>query len=341
MTNRDWDMAFMNRSTFSGLARAAGAAVTLLLVAGGCQKPWPFLGDRYSKIPADARKGTPATDPFPPRLVSDEYDDPVPMPGPINSAGGEDSPFISPDGSEFFFFFTPDVRVPAERQLTDSITGIWYSRLEGGEWTEPVRVVLNNDVALDGCEQLIGDTLWFASVRAGMLGEIDVYTAVRRDGEWTDWHNAGQQLNVEYNIGEFHLTSDHRTMYFGSAESGDSLWVGYDLWKTERNASGWGTPMRLGANINDSFSQSQPFVSSDMQELWYTGWCDTIMGPCIYRSKLDSLGNWQAPEQVVVQFAGEPTLDDAGNLYFVHHYYTGGDSSRMLEADVYMCRRLK
>jgi len=322
------------------VARVICVACLALTFLAGCQKPWPFLEDRYSKIPADARKGTPATDPFPPRLVSDEYEEPVPMSGPVNSKGGEDSPFISPDGTEFFFFYTPDVRVPAELQVLDSVTGIWYSRLSGGQWTGPERVILSDDVSLDGCQQLIGDTLWFASIRTrDMLGDIDVFTAVRRNGEWQDWRNAGQQLNVTYNIGEFHLTRDHRTMYFGSAETGDSLWTGYDLWKMERNANGWNAPVRLGASINDSMSQSQPFVSTDMQELWYTGWCDTIMGPCIYRSRLDSAGNWQTPEQVVVQFAGEPTLDDAGNLYFTHHYYTGGDSSRMLEADIYRCRK--
>jgi hypothetical protein len=322
--------------------RALDLTMLVFVLGGlaGCKQPWPFLGDRYSKIPADAVKGTPATDPFPPRLVSDEYEEPVPMPGPVNSAGGEDSPFISRDGTELYFFFTPDVRVPAELQVLDSVTGIWYSRLVGGQWTEPERVILNDGEGLDGCAQLVGDTLWFASIRAkDMLGDIDVFTAVRRDGEWRNWRNAGEQLNVEYNIGEFHLTSDHRTMYFGSAETGDSLWVGYDLWKMERNANGWDAPVRLGPSINDSFSQSQPFVSSDMKELWYTGWCDSIMGPCVYRSRCDSLGVWQTPEQVVVRFAGEPTLDDAGNLYFVHHYYTGGDSSRMLEADIYLCRR--
>lgn len=328
----------MKRITMSGLALAVLASGILVVLTAGCDKPWPFLTDRYSKIPADARKGTPATDPFPPILVSSEYAEPAPMSGPINSMGAEDSPFISPDGSEFFFFYTPDVRVPAELQVLDSVTGIWHSRFEGGEWTEPTRVVLDNDPAMDGSEQIVGDTLWFASIRShDMLGYIDVFRAVRRDGEWTDWKNAGQQLNVDYNIGEFHLSSDHRTMYFGSPEGSSN----FDIWKTERTATGWGTPQNLGAPVNDAHSQSQPFVSSDGRELWYTAWCDTIMGPCIYRSLADSAGNWQAPEQIVVEFAGEPTLDDAGNLYFTHHFYTGGDSSRMLDADIYVCRRLK
>ena len=85
---------------------------------------------RSDTIPADAVKGTPATDNFKPVLHLDDWEDPVPMTGPINTAGAEDSPFITPDGNRFFFF-TPDVRVPAEKQLLDKVTGIWWSRKVG------------------------------------------------------------------------------------------------------------------------------------------------------------------------------------------------------------------
>ena len=34
--------------------------------------------------------------------------------------------------------------------------------------------------------------------------------------------------------------------------------------------------------------------------------------------------------------ATEPTLDDAGNLYFVHHFYENG---AMIEADIYVAVR--
>jgi len=41
--------------------------------------------------------------------------------------------------------------------------------------------------------------------------------------------------------------------------------------------------------------------------------------------------------ELVSQFAGEPTLDDAGNLYFVHHFFTR--EMEMIEADIYVARR--
>ncbi len=309
--------------------------LSLAAIAASCHKSWPFLEDRHAKIPVDAVKGTPATDPFPPFTVSSEWEAPVPMPGPVNSAGAEDSPFITPDGQGFYFFFTPDVRVPVEKQLIDSVTGIWACRLEGGNWTEPERVILSDDVSLDGCEVVLGDTMWFASVRAGNYGEIDWYTAVRRNGEWTDWRNAGRPMNESLKPGEMHISSDHKTIYFGNpGQYGER-----DLFKSERTGSGWGTPQNLGPGANSPRDDGQPFLSSDMKELYFTGWNDTIMGPCVYRSRLDSTGNWGEAELVVARFAGEPTLDDAGNLYFVHHYYTGGQSSRMLEADIYVCKR--
>ena len=39
------------------------------------------------------------------------------------------------------------------------------------------------------------------------------------------------------------------------------------------------------------------------------------------------------PELVISQFAGEPSVDANGNIYFVHHFYRDG---RMIEADIYV-----
>jgi hypothetical protein len=82
--------------------------------------------DRLAKIPAAAVKMSPATDEHPPVLLSDEFEDPLPVPGAVNTAGAEDSPFIPPDGGTLFFFFTPDVTVPVEKQLLDGATGSTY-----------------------------------------------------------------------------------------------------------------------------------------------------------------------------------------------------------------------
>jgi hypothetical protein len=62
---------------------------------------------RAEAIPAGAIKMTPALDALPPRLHSTEYGEPVPLDSGVNTAGGEDSAFILPDGNTLYFFFTP------------------------------------------------------------------------------------------------------------------------------------------------------------------------------------------------------------------------------------------
>ncbi|MFH1637593.1 MAG: hypothetical protein ABIB71_04175 [Candidatus Woesearchaeota archaeon] len=57
--------------------------------------------------------------------------------------------------------------------------------------------------------------------------------------------------------------------------------------------------------------------------------------PAIFRSKRVD-GEWQEPELIISQFAGEPTLDSHGNVYFTHHFFEYGE---MLEADIYVARR--
>ena len=57
------------------------------------------LYQRLEVIPNDAVKMSAETDSFPPILHSDEFEEPVSMSSIINTAGGEDSPFILPDGT--------------------------------------------------------------------------------------------------------------------------------------------------------------------------------------------------------------------------------------------------
>ena len=83
---------------------------------------------REEKIPETAVKMSPETDPHPPVLHLDAWEDPVPLAGPVNTAGAEDSPFIPAGRDELYFFFTPDVRIPPEQQVLDDVTGIYMSK---------------------------------------------------------------------------------------------------------------------------------------------------------------------------------------------------------------------
>ncbi|MFO8109136.1 MAG: hypothetical protein R6U17_01240 [Thermoplasmata archaeon] len=282
--------------------------------------------DREDKIPTDITKWGPEADLHPPILHSHEFEEPVPLPYPVNTAGAEDSPFILPDGNTLYFFFTPDVRIPPEEQVTDDISGIWVTHKTSNTWSKPERVWLQEPgkLALDGAVAIQDDEMWFCSAR-GDYTDMNMFTA-RWDGEsWTDWTYAGDQLMKEFEIGEVHIHGDD--LYFHSDRAGGE--GGRDIWMTTRSNDGWSEPINIEA-VNTEENESLPFVSSDGKEVWFTR---THLGtPAIFRS-LKINGDWQEPEMIVSQFAGEPTLDDAGNLYFVHHFH---EHSEMIEADIYV-----
>lgn len=295
---------------------------------------------REERIPADAVKMTPETDQFPLILHLDAWEAPVPLPGPINTAGAEDSPFITPDGQDFYFFFTPDVRVPVEKQIIDGVTGLYRASKGSGAWGEPERVRLFDDEpSMDGCVCIVGDTMWFASVNAGNLGEIDVYTAQLADGRWTDVQNAGEQLNVDYDMGEFHITADGSTLYCGGNEKWSDF-TGKDIYVLHRTGDGWSEPEALPAPINTAeYNEDQPFVTGDGGELWFTGQSRLgYLGPAVFRCVRQADGSWGEPEEIISNSAGEPTLDDAGNIYFIHHYFKPDENGELqiIEADVYV-----
>lgn len=306
-------------------------SIFIFLLLSGCQQSNQTINvpTRSSRISETAIKMTPKTDTLPPILYSNEFKKPVPISGEINTAGAEDSPFITPDGQTLYFFFTPDPNIPAEKQLFDEVTGIYVSKKINNEWEEPERIFLQRSgkLALDGCEFVQGQTMYFCSIREGYDGIHWFKADMDKNNKW-NWVNA--DFNPEYQVGELHITKDGQQLFFHSDRQGGK--GGLDIWVSNKDGQ-WQKPINIEA-VNTETNEGWPYISQDGQELWFTR---TYMGsPAIFRSKLKN-GNWGKPELIVSQFAGEPTLDQAGNLYFVHHYYK---NSKMIEADIYVAEKI-
>jgi len=304
-------------------------AVLIAIFAGLKPNPLQETRAREDFIPAAAVKMTPDADIFPPILHSGDWNPPIPLTETINTAGGEDSPFILPDGETLYFFFTPNVTVPAEKQVLDGVSGIYVSTKRNGEWTTAKRVILQDSgkLALDGAEFVQSDLMWFASAREGYTG-VNLFTAEFEGGKWTNWQYVGDKLVKDYQVGEMHITADGTKLYFHSPRAGGK--GEFDIW-VSRNVNGeWQPPENVEA-VNTQGTDGWPFINEDGTELWFTR---TYNGsPAVYRSiKLN--GAWQEPQLILSQFAGEPTLDNEGNLYFVHHFFN--EAGKMVEADIYV-----
>ncbi|MFA5412524.1 MAG: hypothetical protein WC350_04230 [Candidatus Micrarchaeia archaeon] len=297
--------------------------------APGSQPSYPDVS-REDAIPSGAVKVTVDTDIYPPILHSDEFETPAPLGLPVDTLGAEDSPFIMPDGNTLYVWFTPDPNIPVEQQLFDNVTGIYEYHKVGAGWGEPTRIWLNEPgvLSLDGCLFVQGNVAWFCSAREGYEG-MNLFTARYVDGRWADWQYAGDTLK-DYEAGELHISADGNTMYFHSGRAGGL--GGLDIWSTEMVDGQWQEPVNMEI-MNSPDNEGWPFISQDGKEFWFTRF---YMGsPALYRSK-NVEGNWTEPELIISQFAGEPTLDNDGNLYFTHHFY---ENSVMIEADIYVAYR--
>jgi hypothetical protein len=311
--------------------------LVMAILACGQATPTPAPVDRYALLPAV--KYGPEGDFWPP-TASEGWTQPVPLPYPINTQGGEDGPFILPDGQTLYFFFTPDVSIPVEKQILDGVTGIYVTRRSGETWSEPERVLLTDPgkLAMDGCEFISGDLMYFCTAREGYTG-IQWFRADLVDGRWQNWRYAGDELKqVEYEVGELHISSDGQELYFHSGRAGGL--GGLDIWVSHMTPDGWGEPVNLGATVNTVHDDGWPYLSQDGQELWFLSQSTKGMpGPAIFRSLRQEDGSWGQSVEIITSFAGEPTLSEDGmTLYFVHHYYSA-DLNTMLEADIYVSHR--
>jgi len=306
----------------------------LTILACGQATPTPAPVDRYILLP-DIKYNL-GSDFWPPTAI-DGWTQPLPLPYPVNTSGGEDSPFVLPEGQTLYYFFTPDVSIPAEKQLLDGVTGIWVTRRSGEIWSEPERVRLSDpgEMALDGCEFVLGNLMYFCTARAGYTG-IQWFIADFRDDSWMDWQYAGDVLKqLEYEVGELHITADGQELYFHSPRS--ESYGGLDICVSTKTPDGWAAPVNLGPLVNTPHDEGWPYISPDGQELWFYGQ-STIgrPGPALFRCLRQPDGSWGQSEEIVSTFAGEPTLSgDGQTLYFVHHYFSE-DLSTMLEADIYV-----
>jgi WD40-like Beta Propeller Repeat len=306
-----------------------GAAVTTLLSTPK---------SRLDSIPTGLVKGSPENDPWPPEIASG-WSKPEPLGAPVNTAGLEDSPFLAPDGRTLFFFFTPDGSIPAGEMTLDGVSGIWWTHRAGEGWAEPQRISLAEygQAALDGCDFVIGDRLYFCSARAGNAKPIEWYYATLKEGVWSDVTSAGEWMNREVD-GEMHITAGYRDIVFASKRAGGL--GGFDLWISHRTEDGWGEPENLGPEVNSAADENRPFVSPDGGELWYDSSSRAGKpGPAIFRCLRQTDLSWGPCREMVSRFAGEPTLTgDGRTLYFVHHYFAP-DQSTMIEADIYAAYR--
>ena len=130
---------------------------------------------------------------------------------------------------------------------------IFAARYRNGKWGTPKALNLNDPNAYDGTPALNkgGNTLYFASNRAGGFGGADLYTAqLDRRGRWVDVRNLGPEINTPGNE-MFPFISESGVLYFSS--DGQPGFGNLDVFKATRIGGSMiienlGTPMNSSAD---------------------------------------------------------------------------------------------
>jgi hypothetical protein len=278
------------------------------------------------------KENLPEFDIYYPIILIEGWESPQPLPALIDAEGDELSPFITLAGDELYYFYTPDLSVSEAKQALDGISGTYYSKKVDGVWSEPQKLDFATENSLDGCIYTVGQTLWFCSRREGNYGDVDFYTATWVGGAWRDGQNAGEQLNVDYDVGEVHLSADQNSMIFSAFRIGGFGLT--DLWQIQRVGEGWSEPVNLGDVINSTEMEDCPFLSEDGNELWFTS--PSRMGYpgfAIFRSIWQD-GEWGEPQEIISNYVSEVSIDRQGNLYFTHFLYDENDE--LLGSKIYV-----
>ena len=312
----------MHTRTIPGIM--AGTIVFALLLAGCGEEPVE-IPDRESLIPVEAIKMSPENDSLPPRLFSDEFEEPVPLPYPVNTRGAEDSAFILPDGKTLYVWFTPNNKMDIIQQSQDLVTGIYQFERTADGWGNPERIWLvePGQPHLDGCGFFQGNKVWICGVRQQHEG-LHWFTAEFNDGGWSTAKL--DDFDPAYEVGELHISNNGNELYFHSFREGGQ--GGLDIWLSEKVDGIWQSPVNL-VNVNSQYDEGWPALNPQEDELWIT------KNYGIWRSKKVD-GIWQEPVEIVGSLAGEATIDSAGNVYFTHHYF---ENDIMIEADIYVIYR--
>jgi outer membrane protein OmpA-like peptidoglycan-associated protein len=184
---------------------------------------------------------------------------------PLNTSGNEGAQTITPDGRHLFF-------TACNRPDGMGSCDIYYSRKAGSRWSVPVNAGRPLNSASWESQPSIsadGQSIFFASSRAGSIGTTDIWMATRNaSGNWNTPVNLGPEINTNGNELSPFIHSDSKTLYFAS--DGHPGMGGLDIFYSRRNAEGnWCEPINIGYPVNTHGDEFALIVGASGQWAWF------------------------------------------------------------------------
>ena len=163
-----------------------------------------------------------------------------------------------------------------------------------------------------------GLSLFFASARAGGLGNNDIYVA-HRDCEECLWQApvSVTALNSTASDGGPALSADGHLLFFHSGRPGgqgnNDIWVSRRL--NPQDDFGWETPVVLGPDVNTPMLENKPAFLQAAEDggfnLYFNRGPDALTLNDIYYARVTRSGETLGPAVVVTELS-DPVATDAG-----------------------------
>jgi outer membrane protein OmpA-like peptidoglycan-associated protein/tetratricopeptide (TPR) repeat protein len=157
----------------------------------------------------------------------------------------------------------------------------------------------------------------------------DFYYSKQKSGAWDMAKPMEGDVNTPENEAAQNISQDGQWLVFTANNRRDGF-GGFDLYISYLTPQGWGEPINLGGKLNSDQWDSQPCLSPDKRDLYFTSRrFGGYGGSDIYVSHIQSNGKWGEPENLgpeINSFADEqcPFIHaDNQTLYFTSSYWQG------------------
>ena len=126
----------------------------------------------------------------------------------------------------------------------------------------------------------------------------DFFSSKRNDSDWNKAAPLGGNVNTDQSEGAQMISQDGQWLMFTGCYRPDS-WGSCDIYISYLTPQGWSEAINLGGKINTDQWESQPCLSPDKRDLYFSSTrFGGYGGSDIYVSHLTSNGNWSDPENM-------------------------------------------
>ncbi len=175
-------------------------------------------------------------------------------------------PFMSPDGSQLFFWSTRPLQGRQRKSMA-----LWVVDRHGTRWSPPrdLGELVNGPDGGPGFPAVTSSgSLYFMANRPDSIGGFDIYRAKRTGTGFAAPENLGPAINSSHSELDAYVAPDESCIIFASDRPGGL--GGGDLYISSRRNDSWTPPRNLGPKINSAGFECCPSVSPDGRHFYFT-----------------------------------------------------------------------